>query len=715
MAGYEGVEGRLGREWISAESLASRVDGMLRASYEAARRYGRIVGRISRFGEVRVEEGARVEFEIDPQVYYSAGGEAPFHRVGDYLAVVDPKTLKVVLVRVSAIVRKDELAQLGVEPPLSSFSSGPDSRGLLTRTTVLGELVVEMDPSSGEVAPASTSLEPQSPVVDPDPQVLERLLDLPERGIPLGSLATVGSLVKDGMITVRLPVNAIFQHILVIGTTGSGKTTLIKNLVASIYSLLPRDSKPVVVAVDMNQDFIQLPLPPQPGRGGSQADELVRRSVYRGVKPPRGVVVVAPITRFDVEAAIESGANSLYSIVEGVARAYYSESIAPLTGGRGPESLVVRRAGGGFVVEARGLPFNLAFIPYTVDTTTLESDVLSGLMPGLTQLARDLLRRLRERVRRRGPLKGYAGPLQALYGALYAYHELLARKAGDLGEDELLDIAGDAMAPWIVMGSGDVLGYKLQHGGSEVLLEEVVGEYLEALREVKPHRGTLEALLRRVGSLLDSGVVDVAIAWDREGRVEVLGEPSWEWIVGEAYRLDSPVVLDLKWSAEKSLSSVEGPRLAAYRMLERLIAWKQRAWASRARTPSVLVVIDEAHQFFPQEKGAQEEKEASRQVAAMIAKMARLGRARGVGILFSTHSPRDLHDIILQLANTKIILRPDKSQVDSLEVPSEVKPHLPRLPDRHMLVLSHVYKEGYIFVRTTTPLTMHYDVSSMGY
>jgi len=154
MAGYEGLDGYRREKALSAEGLAARVSEMLSSAYEIARRYGKLVGRISRFGEVRVEEGAKVEFEIDPQVYYSER-DAPFHKIGDYLAVVDPKTLKVILVRVSAIVRRDELAQLGLEPPLSSFTNAPDPRGLLTRTVVYGEVVVEMDPESEEVRPAT--------------------------------------------------------------------------------------------------------------------------------------------------------------------------------------------------------------------------------------------------------------------------------------------------------------------------------------------------------------------------------------------------------------------------------------------------------------------------------------------------------------------------------------------------------------------------------
>ncbi len=719
MARYESLDDRE-RNWISStEDLASRVSEMLSSAYEMARRYGKVVGRISRFGEVKVEEGAKVEFEIDPQVYYSEK-DAPFHKVGDYLAVIDPKNLKVVLVRVSAIVRRDELAQLGLEPPLSSFVNTPDPRGLLTRTVVYGEVVVEMDPESGEVRPATTSLEPQSPVVDPKPEVLERLLDLPKEGVPLGALATAGSLVKNGSVVVRLPLKAFYQHILIIGTTGSGKTTAIKNLVASLYSLLPRAKRPVAVIVDMNQDFVQLPLPPQP-QPPIEPEQTIKEKVFRGVRPPKGIIAVVPITLYEISEALkalieERGIATYLGIMEKIAEWYYLESISPLTGGGPPAKVLARKSLNEIIVEIEGPNLKVIFVPYVVNTVCTESDSLSGLMPGLTQLARDLMRRLRERVRRRGPVKGCAGPLQVLYGSLHAYHESMLRKGG-LDRPEEIEIAKEAIESWVVLKEpleSSERTADLIINNERTSFEELSDFYLDALYEIKPHKGTLEALMRRIGSLLDSGIIDVIMSTD-DDKMEVLPEPSWERVIDEAYNNDMPIVLDLKWSSERSLSSIEGPRLAAYRMLERLITWKQRAWAMRRRTPNVLVIIDEAHQFFPQEKGAQEEKEASRQVAGMIAKVARLGRARGIGILFSTHSPSDLHDIILQLTNTKILLRTDKVQAEHMEIPSEVKPYLPRLPDRHMLIMSHVFKEGYVFVRTTTPLTMHYDISAGGF
>ena len=65
--------------------------------------------------------------------------------------------------------------------------------------------------------------------------------------------------------------------------------------------------------------------------------------------------------------------------------------------------------------------------------------------------------------------------------------------------------------------------------------------------------------------------------------------------------------------------------------------------------------IDDAHYYFPQE-GAREDfnKEV---VEAVINKLTRLGRVRRMGVVFATHSPADLNDMVIQLTNTKIAMR----------------------------------------------------------
>jgi DNA helicase HerA-like ATPase len=683
------------------------VSRLLEQAYSRASRYGDIIGRISRYSRVEVSEEGFVEFEVEPEVYYSERGKAT-QRIGEYVAIVEPKSGKLVLVRVVAVERRDELAAIGIEPPLSSYEFKPEPSGLLTTTKVKAKVLLELDPEGGdEPVPATIGLEPQSPVIDPKPEVLSKLLGLrDERGPIIGSLATPSGLVKNGALTVRLPYRALLQHILITGTTGSGKTTLIKNMVASMYSDWAQ-STPVVVAVDMNQDFIQLPLDPS-----KHPLDPVALTAHKDVKPPRALVVVTPLPLRVVESVYDGFSVDKVSVLEiarHVARMYYEESIEPLVGAKLRDLTCLARDGRSVMCKVQAPWGPLVLVPYVINTTLLDSDKVSSLMPGLTEAARALLERIRRGFRRRAKLNIYP-PLQAMLGALQAYNDGV--RSGD--RDELFESTREIVIPRVISKgvSDESLMRSVKFEGFDMTLEDLVEECLEVLELSNPHRETYKSLYRRLLSLLDTEIVDIAVmtGWPTS-RVTLMQEPRWEDIVSEAEALKAPIVLDLKWPMDKGLEGLEGPRMAAYRMLQALIEWKHMQWSRRVLGRSIVVVIDEAHQFFPQERGAKEEQEASRQVASMISRIARIGRARGVGLVFSTHSPKDLHDIIVQLANTKIILRTEPQHTERLDVPREVKEVLPRLPDRLMVVLSHIYRGGYIFVQTTTPLTAHYDIS----
>ncbi len=692
------------------------VQGSLKRAYELARRIGRIVGRVSRYTEVSTTFSPQVEVDVDPRVYYGMGGI----RVGDYLAVVDPKTLRVAVGVVAEVRRSDELAESGIDRPLSPFDGvdSVDPNALITTPRVKLRLLVEGDLEGGQPVPASTSVDPQSPVVDPEPWVIEKLLSLGSEGVVLGALASPGGLVKGGSVAVRLPYRSLLQHVLVIGTTGSGKTTLLKNLVAYLSTRSGRGIVPVIL--DMNEDFVQLPLP------GSARDDPVYRGVYEGAGPPSRVVIVLPLTVDLVDEVVggAAGTEDLARIAELIVSEYSAGVIEPLTGRRGSWKCRVRGGGwpldGLVVCESGDLPYKV--IPYTIVTVnpaSMPSDSMAGLMPGVTRLAQDLLKRLREHYKRE---KGVYPPLQALIAAAAAYLDYLAARKSrrDYTVEEHLDEESDQLQDLVSpLVAGDKPSNLFAAKRVEPLgesLAEAVARLVRVMDRARPHKGTVEALYRKLQALADSGVADVAVSLGGGvGSVRLMPEPPWKLIVEEASRDGgpAPVVVDLHWPSMRSGGSLWTPRLVAYRALERLIAWKHSEWASRRASRGILVIVDEAHQFFPQEKG--EEAEANRQVAAMISRLARLGRARGVGIVFSTHSPSDLHDIILQLANTKIVLRTEKSHAEKVGVPSELRDMVPYMADRFMVVMSHVFRGGFVIAATSKPITMHYDVSASMY
>jgi len=688
------VAGRELRDYLSPppgqgreqEGLEGRVERLYRRAYEEAARLGRLLGRVTRYREVELGEDLTVEVEVDPEAYFS--GETL--RIGSYIVIVDPKPVEPggrprrVLGVVKGIVREDELALLGVDAPMSGYSGEPDPRSALTSARVKVRLLTEDTPSG--VAPATSGVEPQAPAVDPDARVIRELLDLPDKGVTLGGLATPSGLVKGGGVPVKLPYKALLHHVLVVGTTGSGKTTLLKNMIVDLlggggsHSFVP-------VIMDMNQDFIQLPLPPS--REGEARDEVASK-VYGGVKRPEGAVVVVPLTLRVVESC---------GGVERALECYARDSLEPLTGG-----CEVSCGGGRCEALCGGARYILA--PYTINTAGewMPSDKLAKLMPGITSNAAELLRVVRERYRR-GNRRGYYPLIQAVYAAA-ALHLEERRRKEPFNDDEVEALIAEYVSPYTPEGFTPQA--MIENHVTSIFNQAV--DLKQEIDKVKPHKGTVEALFRRLQGLLEAGVVDVIVGG---GKFRVLGEPEWSGIVGEAWRRRWPVIVDLRWSWEKAMSGLEGPRLVAYRVLERIIAWRHREWASRASdSPNVLIFIDEAHQFFPQEGGGRDEQEAVRQVAGMISLMARLGRARGVGLVFSTHSPRDLHEIILQLANTKIVLRTEQGHAEKLGVPGELRSFTPLLQDRYMIVMSHVYRGGVVMAATSKPLTMHYDVSA---
>ncbi|MEB3692237.1 MAG: DUF87 domain-containing protein [Caldisphaeraceae archaeon] len=689
----------------SAENQLLRIEELLKKAYREAERRGRIVGWVSRFGEVRVEENSVVRFYIDPSTYY-ANGDAPFQRIGDYLAIVDPKDTRLVLLRVKSIVRKDELAVVGIEPPISPIINKIEPRSLITGTLVEGELIMEM--SEGEPPrPASKSIEPQSPVIDPNPEVLAQLLDLPREGVVMGSLSTHSTVIKNGDIVVRLPISSLFHHLLILGTTGSGKTTLIKNMILSLYNI---DHHPVSVIIDLNQDFIQLPLK----NDSIPIPKQVFESCYKDLKPIEGVVVVLPIAVGTIYEKLKDKPviyyDDIIEAVRGVVQKYFIESLSPLMNDASAE-FHYRNVNKTMIFETSS-PIRLVVIPYFINTTNTETDKLSPLLPGLTSLSRDLVKKIREGFKRR---HGLYPPMQVLYGALSYFIERggFRQEVKVVSEDDL-SLIYDYLRPYMIgiesysdqATRAMISTYKLR--GTAFTLLDAIKDYVDTLNKSKFHRQTIEALYRRVSSLMESGIIDVLILKGKE--FQVLDEPNWPTIIEVAETYNLPVVVDLKWSMEEA--GLDTLRIITYRTLDNLITWKHKSWAQRIRTPHIVVSIDEAHQFFQNESKNKDEIEAIRQVSSMISKIARLGRARGVGLIFSTHAPNDLNDIIIQLTNTKIILRTEKRQIENISVPREVLDYLPRLQDRMMLIQSHVFREGYIFAQTTTPLTAHYDISA---
>ena len=690
-------------------SIQRVLEEKARKAVEIAGKYGSLVGYVSRFSPVSVDlENATVVFDVDPSIYYSRLNDPsnPLYRMGSILAVVDPKTLHLVSVRVKEIRRLDELAGLGVDEPLGT-PLHPDTSTLMTRTKIIGEILLEYDPVEEKAFPSNLSIEPQSPVIDPDPSVLARLLGLPGRedGVLLGSLSFNSILVKNGEIPLVLPYKVMLQHTLILGTTGSGKTTLVKNMIASTLNDNPGKA---TVVFDLNQDYIQLLLPPlqEPSRG---EEAKVYHSLYRGVREPDSIVIVSPVSRGIMGSPLEGG--STFSIGS-VFRLYFEDSYEPLLSligaGPGEGKLEVQGGVAYYKFRVQGRWKTVIFVPYSINTQRLTGDALVALMPGLTDHSRNILRRLKRKVEASLP-PGSPRPFIDLYlYSIWVYKEDMKRK------DTICSSRSDET--WFTKRVLELVKEKLlaDYPGLEDRLEAVLNNYYhipiiicQALREISPHRSTLDNLYRELATLQDTGIVDVIIKVTRD-KLVFQEEPGWSQLIDTALEHNAPIIVDLAWSYRASSLGENTHRITAIRLLSTLLTWKHEMWKNRRATPDVHVYIDEAHQFFPNET----RDEGVRQLSSTLSRIARLGRARGIGLVFATHSPGDLNDIIIQLTNTKIILRMDPHHLEKLDIPADTRRHLALAPPRHFAVKSYYIPNGLITGVTTTPVTLHYDISA---
>jgi len=119
-------------------------------------------------------------------------------------------------------------------------------------------------------------IDPLSPVFLASPKYIAEMLQLPTSGVLLGRLYAGG---RELDVEVRLPPYAVHEHVLVVGTTGSGKTVLLKNMALSLY----RDVDAAVLAFDLQGDYLHMTRPPASGQ-----------PLY---KPVEKLTVVWPITQ----------------------------------------------------------------------------------------------------------------------------------------------------------------------------------------------------------------------------------------------------------------------------------------------------------------------------------------------------------------------------------------------------------------------------------
>ncbi len=684
----------MGSKNIERRKLVEKLGENFEKAVEIARRYGRIIGWVSRTSPSLInEEGGYIVFDVDPETYFFESQELASS--GNYLAVVDLKSLHIISLRVLSVERRDILSELEL-PELSISLPGRDVAGLLTKTRIKAKPLLSYDPFNDVVEIANYVIEPQSPVIKPlDTRVVHKILGLPDKGVFLG-YATVGDKpVFELSAEVFLPIKAFYQHVLVLGTTGSGKTTLLKNMISSISSQYNiGDEKVSVIIIDPNRDYVSLPIKPQWVMTSGLDVKLEKTMIEKAGKKisyPKGLVVLVPITREVIEYLDIAELTWAKALME-ISKKYFEDTYNVIAERMGWQINIVDTAIREEPGDTRSIPlryvyfkveidygdqkdsFELYIVPYGFRFKELSTKEFIVLNPYFTRQARDSLLRLMNYLKSKGiELESIDELYDALREARYYYE-------------------------------------KKKEPTTASITNPRIRILVELIKDLAIHKSTIENMIRQVGSLIETGLFDIMVKGGK-GEDKYLHEPPIYRLLEKHHSIFKgyPIVLDLEYLQEHSISDPEKViSIAAFRVLNKVFEWKITSSRKRIITQPVLIIIDEAHRFFPSRSGKEDYIE---HVSSMIDRIARLGRARRLGIIFSTHSPKDVHDIILQLTNTKIVLRMDKSQVSSLDIPSEYRELILRSSDRVGVVKSHILRLGYISFRTPLPLAGHYDLS----
>lgn len=645
--------------------------GKLEEALKKAEKYGKIIGFVSRLAPSRIgSDGSLVQFEVDPLEYFRSHEEVSV--AGSYLAAVDVKTGEVVSLRIKNVERRDVMSELGI-PEAIALQTQLDASGLVTRARVVAEPLLAWNPEKDEVKAAAYVIEPQSPIIKPNPEIFEKILGLPEEGVVLGLLA-IGEKPLD--VKIKLPLHALYQHMLVLGTTGAGKTTFIKNFIIALLNKLSfsveEGYEPTIVVLDSTKDYVHMVLESVwKLEKNVETEEFIAEKVFGNIRNISKAKIIIPVTKQLCEKLrkycerigskprtineylevlgkyyVES---SYFSIVEKILNGVVS-SVDVEVKGYGPLRRIIVELT--YSTSTGTKKTYLTLIPYAFSFKELKGPELAILNPFLTSQARDHLPRIIN------AFEEYGYKLTTLTDFLEALREALFKK------------------------------------GSEA--------YNIVFSRLGVHKGTVENIVRSLGILDDSGIFDVILG------NEIVGEPNLNAILENSK--NELIIVDLAFLKENvPLVSGNVENIVALRILYKVFMWKMLRYAERAKTQPTIVIVDEAHRFFPAAGGG--EGEYVMQVSNMLATIARLGRARRLSIIFATHSPKDVHDIVLQLANTKVIFRMDPAVIDKLDIPSEYRHLISRIKDRYALVKTHALRLGYVLMCTPLPVAGHFDLS----
>ncbi|MEM3292563.1 MAG: ATP-binding protein [Saccharolobus sp.] len=501
---------------------------MIEEAKKIASEYGEVVGLVSRVVPIsHGVENNKIRAEIPHDVYLNRK-----FTIGTYVGIVLPVSKTTMLGRITAVERSDILA-ISRTPALSPIE---DPTALTTPLSLTIELLSEK--VENEIVPPSSPVDPQSPLFFPNKEFIKEMLGLNAEGIKIGRLVE-GYKVIDAEVV--LTEQMLRHHVLVVGTTGAGKTNLLKVIVSR--------SKIPTMVFDLQGDYVKLVA----SLGGNIILPITRDYVekYKGD-------IIGFIKHFLRRSGLD-GYNPSPKIVDGLK----------------------------FTLSNGKNLFNLILLGFR-------------FMKSYEALAE-------------------VSPIFSYQGAFY--FKLTTRDCVKNNYELVID-------DWI--------------------------ENCESMMDKSVHFGTKQNIERAIIMLKETGIIDVEadrIAYDeRNSKREkiVYDEPNYEEL------LKGKNVLDLRFVLEKG---TQASVTTAFLVIDRIFKIIDSRYKDQGKETPFLMIFDEAHEYFPQTSGRDEEKEA---LESLINRILRLGRVRGIGTILATHKPTDLNDLIITLTNTKIAMRADE-------------------------------------------------------
>lgn len=602
-----------------SEDISNTIKDKIEKAKALAITLGVIVGRVARSIPNKVdEENYITNVIIDAPTYY----KYPFlGKMGVLLGAVDIKSLYFVLLRVVGYERSDVSSLLFSESPIiSSNDTGEEEPGsLISNVVVKCEMLTKVNVlESTEPEAADIVIEPQSPVIIPQPEIIERSLDTNRGLLKLGYLDNPSSQVK-----VAISLDDLNYHMLLLGTTGAGKTSFVKDLIAGIYKAAD-DTRALIF--DATGDYYHIFLPPDRTNKTVKQSVSMFESLYSRMTDI-DLGIIYPVTKRWLKK-YTNGKKDLLSITT----AYYKLYVEP----------IVR------YLERKGYTFYVSVDKGRIVISNSEWKAETEIYP--------------------------------FYFRFKEARRILPR-----------------LNPYFSEQAMQFLKILMKREGRkyESLSDLIEGFEKEDLEHISIHKSTKENILRGLYLLKETGLFDV-------GAERV---PLSNILLNNSKKI---LVFDLYNSEIDDFSQ----KILTYYMLDKIFDVREKQMKSGLLKDRIILIVDEAHKFFPSVKGGEEDSNYVRRVAGKIAMMMRLGRRRKIGFIFSTHNPADLSDIIVQLANTKVIFRIKAEVAEAMGLSRSEAKTLSWEKNGVAYLISPWLREGKVKIKVPVPPPLgHYDLS----